>query len=42
MRNTFIERIESSVKVVVEGKNVNNYIKYAKDIVEIIKIICEV
>ena len=39
MRNTFIERIESSVKVVVEGKNVNNYIKrLIKDKVEIINL----
>lgn len=27
MRNTFIDKMESSVKVLVEGKNVNNYIK---------------
>jgi len=27
MRNTFIDKIESSVKVVIEGKNINNYIK---------------
>lgn len=27
MKNTFIDKIESSVKILVNGKNVNNYIK---------------
>ena len=27
MRNTFIDKIESTVKVLIEGKNINNYIK---------------
>lgn len=39
MRNTFIDKFESSVKVVIEGKNVNNYIKrLIKDKINIINL----
>ena len=39
MRNTFIDKLESSVKVVIEGKNVNNYIKRViKDKINIINL----
>lgn len=39
MRNTFIDKITSSVKVTVEGKNVNNYIKrLIKDKIDIISL----
>lgn len=39
MRNTFIDKITSTVKVVVEGKNVNNYIKrLIKDKIDIISL----
>jgi len=39
MRNTFIDKFKSSVKVVVEGKNVNNYIKrLIKDKINIINL----
>ncbi len=39
MRNTFLDKIESTCKVVVEGKNVNNYIKrLIKDKINIISL----
>ena len=39
MRNTFIDKFESSVKVIIEGKNVNNYIKrLIKDKINIINL----
>lgn len=39
MRNTFIDKMTSTVKVVVEGKNVNNYIKrLIKDKIDIISL----
>jgi len=39
MRNTFIDKITSTVKVVVEGKNVNNYIKrLIKDKIDIVSL----
>ena len=40
MKNTFIDKIESSVKILVNGKNVNNYIKrLIKDNINILKFI---
>lgn len=39
MKNTFIDKITSTVKVLVEGKNVNNYIKrLIKDKIDIISL----
>lgn len=39
MRNTFIDKFESSIKVLIEGKNINNYIKrLIKDKINIINL----